>query len=52
MAAGGGWLAAQTGWTTFWALTTLLAVPGLLLLLWLWRTTQKETPPSQAKEGQ
>ena len=52
MAAGGGWLAAHTGWTAFWALTTLLAVPGLLLLLWLWRTTQKETPPSQAKEGQ
>lgn len=52
MAAGGGWLAAHTGWTAFWALTTLLAVPGLLLLLWLWRTTQKETPPSRAKEGQ
>lgn len=52
MAAGGGWLALQTGWTMFWALTTLLAIPGLLLLLWLWRTTQKETPPSRAKEGQ
>lgn len=52
MAAGGGWLALQTGWTMFWALTTLLAIPGLLLLLWLWRATQKETPPSRAKEGQ
>ena len=31
--------------------TTLLAVPGLVLLLWLWRIAQKETPPSTRKEG-
>ena len=52
MSAGGGWLAAHTGWTVFWVLTTLLAVPGLLLLLWLWQVTQKGTPPSRTKEGQ
>jgi MFS transporter, PAT family, beta-lactamase induction signal transducer AmpG len=52
MSAGGGWLAAETGWTVFWAATTLLAVPGLLLLLWLWHIAQKETPPSAKKEGQ
>jgi len=46
LSAGGGWLAAHTCWTIFWVLTTLLAVPGLLLLLWLWRLAQKETPPS------
>ncbi len=46
LSAGGGWLAAHTGWTIFWVLTTLLAIPGLLLLLWLWRLAQKETPPS------
>jgi PAT family beta-lactamase induction signal transducer AmpG len=46
LSAGGGWLAATVGWTTFWMLTTLLAVPGLLLLLWLWRVAQKKTPPS------
>ncbi|HSI02157.1 MAG TPA: MFS transporter [Reyranella sp.] len=51
LSAGGGWLAAYTGWTVFWVLTTLLAIPGLLLLLWLWHVTQKETPPSGAKEG-
>ena len=51
LSAGGGWLAAETGWTMFWMLTTLLAVPGLLLLLWLWRQAQKETPPSGPKEG-
>lgn len=52
LSAGGGWLAAHTGWTVFWMLTTLLAVPGLLLLLWLWHVAQKETPPSNTKEGQ
>lgn len=46
LSAGGGWLAAHAGWTIFWMLTTLLAVPGLLLLLWLWRLDRKETPPS------
>lgn len=52
LSAGGGWMAAHTGWTVFWILTTLLAIPGLLLLLWLWNATQKETPPSRTKEGQ
>jgi PAT family beta-lactamase induction signal transducer AmpG len=51
LSAGGGWLAAHTGWPMFWLLTTLLAIPGLLLLLWLWHVTQKETPPSGVKEG-
>jgi len=46
LSAGGGWLAAHTGWTIFWIITTLLAIPGLLLLLWLWHATEKETPPS------
>jgi len=52
MSAGGGWLAAEAGWVVFWMVTTLLAVPGLLLLLWLWRIAQKEAPPSVKKEGQ
>jgi PAT family beta-lactamase induction signal transducer AmpG len=52
LSAGGGWLAAHTGWTLFWVATTLLAIPGLLLLLWLWREGQKKTPPSAKKEGQ
>lgn len=51
LSAGGGWLAAHTGWTIFWLLTTLLAIPGLLLLLWLWRTAEKETPPSEGRRG-
>jgi PAT family beta-lactamase induction signal transducer AmpG len=46
LSAGGGWLAEHLGWTLFWMATTLLAIPGLLLLLWLWRAFAKETPPS------
>src|SRR3546814_19607514 len=41
-AAGGGWLAAQVGWIGFFLLTTLAAVPGLLLLPWM----LKRFPPS------
>src|SRR5262245_26461168 len=52
LSAGGGWLAAQMGWVEFWVATTLVAVPGLLLLLWLWSVAQKKTPPSAKKEGQ
>lgn len=52
MSAGGGWLAAQMGWVEFWIATTLIAIPGLLLLLWLWHVSQKKTPPSAKKEGQ
>jgi MFS transporter, PAT family, beta-lactamase induction signal transducer AmpG len=52
LSAGGGWLAAQMGWVEFWIATTLLAIPGLLLLLWLWHVGQKKTPPSVRKEGQ
>ena len=42
MSAGGGWLAAQMGWVEFWVATALIAIPGLLLLLWLWHVSQKK----------
>ena len=32
-----GWLADHTDWATFWSLTAFLAIPGLLLLLWIMR---------------
>jgi PAT family beta-lactamase induction signal transducer AmpG len=32
-----GWVAAQLGWPVFWAVTALMAIPGLLLLVWLMR---------------
>ena len=37
LSSGGGWLADHMDWASFFVLTTLLAVPGLLLLLWLSR---------------
>jgi PAT family beta-lactamase induction signal transducer AmpG len=37
LSSGSGWLAEWVGWAPFFALTALLAVPGLLLLLWLMR---------------
>jgi PAT family beta-lactamase induction signal transducer AmpG len=40
-----GWLAEQLGWPGFWVATTLLAIPGLLLLLWLARAGGAARPP-------
>lgn len=37
MSGGSGWLANQMDWATFWAVTALMAIPGLLLLLWIAR---------------
>ena len=37
LAASSGWAAEQLGWVGFFIATTGLAVPGLLLLMWIWR---------------
>ncbi len=37
LAAGGGWLADQIGWVSFFLATTAAALPGLLLLVWMMR---------------
>jgi PAT family beta-lactamase induction signal transducer AmpG len=37
LSAGSGWLAEHTDWVTFWTSTMFLAIPGLLLLLWIMR---------------
>jgi PAT family beta-lactamase induction signal transducer AmpG len=37
MSSGSGWLADHMDWVSFWALTGLMALPGLLLLLWIAR---------------
>lgn len=36
-ASGGGWLADNVDWVTYFLVTTFAAVPGLLILLWLMR---------------
>ncbi len=49
MSSGGGWLAAQLSWASFFAVTTLLAVPGLLLLVRLARgPLAPASPPPMA----
>ena len=35
LAAVSGWVADQTGWITFFVLSTIVALPGLLLLVWM-----------------
>ncbi|MFO1153203.1 MAG: MFS transporter [Rhodospirillales bacterium] len=37
LSSGAGWLADQVSWPMFFILTTLAAVPGLLLLVWMMR---------------
>jgi PAT family beta-lactamase induction signal transducer AmpG len=37
LSSGSGWLADHTDWVTFWTSTMFLAIPGLLLLLWIMR---------------
>lgn len=37
LSSGSGWMADHTDWVSFWSLTALMAIPGLLLLLWISR---------------
>lgn len=42
-ASGGGWLADQMDWVSFFLATTLAALPGLALLIWMLRTFPAES---------
>ncbi len=47
-ASGGGWLADNVDWVSYFVVTTFAAVPGLLILLWLMRrlpVIDKGVPP-------
>src|SRR5262249_54829061 len=37
LSSGSGWLSEQLGWTDFFIVSTALAIPGLVLLVWLMR---------------
>ncbi len=41
LASGGGWLADQIDWVSYFLLTGLAAIPGLLMLLWLMKRTPR-----------
>jgi PAT family beta-lactamase induction signal transducer AmpG len=51
LAAGGGFLAESTTWAGFFLITTLAAVPGLVLLLWLQRRLAGPARPAPAALG-
>jgi len=42
-ASGGGWLADQVDWVTYFILSTIAAVPGLLLLVYIMKTYPNQT---------
>ena len=50
LSSGGGWLADNTDWASFFVLTTLLALPGLLLLFWLSRLYPTPASAVSAKQ--
>jgi len=50
LASGSGWLAARLDWASFFSVAALLAGPGLLLLLWIWRSARAR-PGAAATEA-
>jgi len=44
LSSGSGWLSLQLGWPMFFIASTLLAIPGLILLFWLIRLYPAEKP--------
>ncbi|GAB2177623.1 AmpG family muropeptide MFS transporter [Dongia sp. agr-C8] len=50
MSSGSGWLADHMPWVEFWAATALMAIPGLVFLVWITRLypNEKKLVPDQA----
>lgn len=47
LASSGGWMVAQVGWVSFFLFSTVAALPGLVLLLWMmrrWPAPDEESP--------
>ena len=47
MSSGAGWVADQVSWPTFFVITTLAALPGLIFLVWM----MKIIPPAEPEEA-
>lgn len=47
-ASGGGWLADQVDWPTYFLISTAAALPGLVLLLWMMRAFPQGEPAGMA----
>ncbi len=52
LASGGGWLADQVDWVTFFLLTTAAGLPGVILLLYLMRRFPNHTETARQKAPQ
>lgn len=48
MSSGSGWLADHVDWVTFFILTTVAAIPGLVLLVWMIKRYPPEKPAATA----
>lgn len=48
MSASSGWVAEQTDWVTFFVISTFMALPGLLMLLWMQRRLPMSTQMGRA----
>jgi len=48
MSSGAGWLAERVDWVSFFIITTVAAVPGLLVLVWLMHSAAAEKPLANA----
>nr|CRH04687.1 Multi-pass membrane protein(major facilitator superfamily) [Candidatus Magnetococcus massalia] len=52
LAANAGWMAEMTNWTVFYGLTTLAAIPGLLMLFWMMRRFPVHFEPHGVVKGE
>jgi PAT family beta-lactamase induction signal transducer AmpG len=52
LSSSGGWFAEQLGWVPFFLLSTAVALPGLLLLLWLMRLDRAAEPTASESPAQ
>jgi PAT family beta-lactamase induction signal transducer AmpG len=51
LSSGAGWLADQVSWPVFFMITTLAALPGLILLVWIMRRYRPDETASETGGG-
>jgi PAT family beta-lactamase induction signal transducer AmpG len=51
LSASSGWVAEQTDWVTFFIISTVIALPGLLMLIWMTRRFPMAAQSGQDLEG-
>ena len=51
LSAGGGWLSLQLDWPLFFVATTVAALPGLVMAVWVMRRFPPPAQPAPARPG-